>query len=194
MKFKTFKFKKVTSTNDLAIKLIIRKKKISGLVIAKQQTKGRGTHGKTWVSDVGNFFGSIFFPLKETYPSFNEFAIINPVIISKVIKHFVKKNIINLKFPNDLLLNKKKVCGILQEVITLNKRKFLIIGIGINIISNPNFKSKYQTTNILKETDTKPKINELSDLIILSYENFFDGLNSYNYNNFKKKANLMALN
>ena len=85
MKFKTFKFKKVTSTNDLAIKLIIRKKKISGLVIAKQQTKGRGTHGKTWVSDVGNFFGSIFFPLKETYPSFNEFAIINPVIISKVI-------------------------------------------------------------------------------------------------------------
>ena len=38
----------------------------------------------------------------------------------------------------------------LYQLITLNKRKFLIIGIGINIISNPNFKSKYQTTNILK--------------------------------------------
>ena len=70
MKFKTFKFKKVTSTNDLAIKLIIRKKKISGLVIAKQQTKGRGTHGKTWVSDVGNFFGSIFFSINAVESDF----------------------------------------------------------------------------------------------------------------------------
>ena len=46
MKFKIFKFKNVTSTNDVAINLIKRKKKESGYVCANMQTKGRGTYGK----------------------------------------------------------------------------------------------------------------------------------------------------
>ena len=92
------------------------------------------------------------FPLKNNYPPFNEFSIINPIIISGVIKHFCKKGNINLKFPNDVFINGKKVCVILQELIISNSRKFLIIGIGVNIVSNPKIKSKYQATNILLET------------------------------------------
>ena len=88
----------------------------------------------------------------------------------------------------------KKICGILQELIVSNKRKFLIIGIGVNIISNPEINDKYQTTNILLETQKRPMIKEMIDLIISSYEKFFINLNSYNYKHFKKKAELMALN
>ena len=83
MKFEIFKFKNVTSTNDMAINLIKEKKKENGCVYANTQTKGRGTHGRKWISDEGNLFGSIFFPLKNNYPPFNEFSIINPVIISE---------------------------------------------------------------------------------------------------------------
>ena len=194
MKFEIFKFKKVTSTNDMAINLIKEKKKEVGCVYANTQTKGRGTHGRTWISDEGNLFGSIFFPLKNNYPPFNEFSIINPIIVSSVIKHFCKKKDISLKFPNDVLVNGKKICGILQEIITLNSREFLIIGIGVNIVSNPNINISYKATNILMETKQKPTIKEVINLIIFSYENFFTDLNSYNYLNFKKKANLMALN
>ena len=194
MKFEIFKFKKVTSTNDMAINLIKEKKKEVGCVYANTQTKGRGTHGRKWISDEGNLFGSIFFPLKNNYPPFNEFSIINPVIVSSVIKHFCKKKDISLKFPNDVLVNGKKICGILQEIITLNSREFLIIGIGVNIVSNPNINISYKATNILMETKQKPTIKEVINLIIFSYENFFTDLNSYNYLNFKKKANLMALN
>ena len=94
MKFKIFKFENVTSTNDIAISLIRKKNKENGCVYAKKQTKGRGTRGKKWISRKGNFFGTIFFPLKSNYPPFNEFAIINPVILSEVIRHFCsKKNI-----------------------------------------------------------------------------------------------------
>ena len=194
MKFEIFKFENVTSTNDISINLIKKEKKEIGCVYADTQTKGRGTHGKEWISNKGNLFGSIFFPLKNNYPSFNEFSTINPLIISYVIKHFCKKKNINLKFPNDILVNGKKICGILQELITSNSKKFLIIGIGINIISHPNINGEYQATNIFLETKIKPTIREIMDKIVFSYENFFLDLNSYNYSNFKKKAELMAIN
>ena len=142
----------MTSTNDVAINLIKEKYKDTGYIYAKNQTKGRGTHGREWVSDDGNLFGSIFFPLKNDYPPFNEFSIINPVIISSVIENFCEKKNITFKWPNDVFVNQKKICGILQELITVNSRKFLIIGIGLNIVSNPKIDTKYQATNILFET------------------------------------------
>ena len=194
MKFEIFKFENVTSTNDIAINLIKKEQKETGYVYAETQTKGRGTHGKEWISDKGNLFGSIFFPLKNNYPPFNEFSIINPLIISDVIRHFCEKKNINLKFPNDIFVNGKKICGILQELIVSNNRKFLIIGIGVNIISNPEINDEYQTTNILLETQKKPMIKEMIDLIISSYEKFFINLNSYNYEHIKKKVDLMVLN
>jgi len=194
MRFKIFKFKSVTSTNDVAINLIREDQKEIGCVYADKQTKGRGTHGNEWISEKGNLFGSLFFPLKDKYPPFNEFSIINSIIVSNVIKNFCKTQKINLKFPNDIFVNKKKICGILQEHIILNAKKFLIIGIGINIVSNPNTKNKYQSTNILLETKNKPQIKEILDLLIDSYENFFIDLNSYNYKSFKERADLMALN
>ena len=194
MKFKIYKFKSVPSTNDTAINLIKEKKMEYGFVYATKQTKGRGTHGKKWISDEGNFFGSIFFPLKNDYPPFDEFSIINPVIISNVIKRYCDKENISFKKPNDVLVNKKKVCGILQEVITSSSRKFLIIGIGINVVSNPNINIKYQATNIFSETNERPSIDEINKLIICLYENFFTNLDSYNYVNFKKEADLITLN
>ena len=194
MKFEIYKFNNVTSTNDMAINLIREENKISGCVYANKQTKGRGTKGKKWISDEGNFFGSIFFPLENDYPPFNEFSIINPVIISNVIKNFCEKKNISVKWPNDIFVNKKKICGILQELITLNGKKFLIIGIGINIISNPSFKTTYQATNIFSETKEKPSTKQINNLIKSSYEKFFIDLNNYSYLSFKKKADLITLN
>ena len=194
MKFEIFKCKTVTSTNDVAIDLIRKDKKKTGYVYAELQTKGRGTHGKEWISKKGNLFCSIFFPLEKNYPTFNEFSIINPIIVSTIIKNFCKNKNINLKFPNDVFVSKKKICGLLQETITFDTKKFLIIGIGINVISNPKINNKYETTNIFLETKKKPEIKEIIDLLIFYYEKFFVNLGSYSYVNFKKKAESMALN
>ena len=187
MKFKIFKYKKVTSTNDVAINLIREKKKEKGCVYAITQTKGRGTRGRKWISNKGNFFGSIFFQLKNNHPPFNEFSIINPVIISEVIGHFCEKKSISFKWPNDVLVNEKKICGILQELITLNSKKFLIIGVGLNIISSPYLNAEYKSTNIFFESKKKPTVCEIINLITDSYEKFFLDLKYYNFNNFKKR-------
>jgi len=178
----------------MAINLIKEKKREVGYVYASRQTKGRGTYGKKWISIKGNLFGSIFFPLKNNYPPFNEFSIINTVIISDIIKRLCLKQNISFKWPNDVFVNGRKICGILQELITLNEKNFLIVGMGVNIVSSPNIDSGYKATNIFSETKTKPKIVEIINLIISSYEKFFKNLDSYKYINFKKKADLMILN
>ena len=88
----------------------------------------------------------------------------------------------------------KKICGLLQELITKNDKKFLVIGIGLNIDSNPNINNAYKATNIYLETNTKPTIKKIVDLIISSYENFLVNLDSYNYENFKKAAEELSVN
>jgi len=194
MKFEIFKYEIVSSTNDIAIDLIKTKKKKAGCVYSSEQTKGRGTKGRKWVSEKGNFFVSIFFPLRKNYPPFNEFSIINAVIISNIIKNFCSNKKITFKWPNDVLVDEKKISGILQELITHNKKKFLIVGIGINIISNPNLDEEYMATNIYSETGKKITIKNIMDMMISSYEKFFINLNSYNYISFKEKVDLMTSN
>ena len=193
MKFEIFKYESVTSTNDVAIDLINKGKVEYGCICANSQTKGRGTHGKEWISKKGNFFGTVFFPLKKFYPPFNEFSIINPLIISEVLKHFCKGKKVSLKFPNDVFLNGKKICGILQETITFEKKNFLIIGIGMNVTSNPKVIGLYEATNILFETQKKINIKKIIDFIINSYEKFFKDLNLYDYENYKNKAELISI-
>ena len=105
MRFEIFRFPSVSSTNDVAISLIKKEKKNLGCVYAETQTKGRGTYGKKWISNKGNLFISIFFHLKESYPPFNEFSVISPLIVSEAIKHFCKDKTVSLKFPNDVFLN-----------------------------------------------------------------------------------------
>ena len=193
MRFEIFRFPSVSSTNDVAISLIKKEKKNLGCVYAETQTKGRGTHGKDWISNKGNLFISVFFHLKENYPPFNEFSVINSLIISETIKNFCKGKTVSLKFPNDVFLNGKKICGILQETITFNKKNFLIIGIGMNVVSNPKIIDLYEATNILFETKKKINIKKVIDIIIISYEKFFKVLNLYKYEDYKSKVESMSL-
>ena len=151
MSFKKFFYKNVNSTNDLAIKKI-KVGITKGIIIADYQKKGRGQQGKKWLSFKGNIFMTIFFKIKENI-NIKRITILNCKIIKKVLFQYIKKTI-TIKPPNDLLVDKKKICGILQEIKFNQKHKFIIIGIGINLIKNPIIKN-YPTTNILKETGFK---------------------------------------
>ena len=82
----------------------------------------------------------------------------------------------------------------MQELITQDEKIFLIIGIGINIVSNPEIRGEYKATNIFDETKKKPKIDDIINTIISSYEKFFLNLETYNYSNFKKKAESFLIN
>ena len=72
------------------------------------------------ISQKGNFFVSIFFELKKTMPGFKEFSLINPVILKKILNQYSSYQV-KIKWPNDLLIKNRKVCGILQELIKFEK-------------------------------------------------------------------------
>ena len=179
MKFKVYKYKKLKSTNDQAINIIKNKNIKYGYIFSDIQTSGKGTFGKKWISLKGNFFGSIFFPLKEGYPSYDEFAQICPILIYNAIKSFCMNSKLSIKWPNDILIKKKKVCGILQEVLEKNNIKYLVIGTGINLISHPD-KKYINATNIFNETNVKIKKKKLINKIIELFENFLSNLNNRN--------------
>ena len=90
-KLRMIKFKKVQSTNNVALKLIKRNKLKPTLVTSLMQTKGRGTMGKKWISQKGNLFISIFFEINQQRINFRQYAILNAYIFKNIIKRFVKK-------------------------------------------------------------------------------------------------------
>ena len=149
MKLRLIKFSNVKSTNDEAIKKIKSKKIHAGIVYSYSQTKGRGTMGKKWISFNGNLFITIFFELKKNMPNFKEFSVLNPLILKKLLSKYTNLNI-KIKKPNDLLINNNKVCGILQETLKIEKKLFLVIGVGVNTIISP--KSKNIKAISLKES------------------------------------------
>ena len=140
MQLKLIKFSNVKSTNDEAIKKIKSKKILAGIVYSYSQTKGRGMIGKKWISFNGNLFITIFFELKKNMPNFKEFSTLNPLILKKQLSRYTNLSI-KIKKPNDLLINNKKVCGILQETYKIDKKLFLIIGIGVNTKISPKSKN-----------------------------------------------------
>ena len=81
----------------------------------------------------------------------------------------------------------------MQEVIIKEQKKYLIVGIGINLFSNPKIKN-YPSTNIYRETKKKPKLLEIVNKIIVNYERFFSNLNLYKFLNFKLRSQKLLLN
>jgi BirA family biotin operon repressor/biotin-[acetyl-CoA-carboxylase] ligase len=163
MKIKRFNFKKVNSTNRTAIKIIKNSKFDYGMVVSENQKNGKGQYGKKWISYKGNLFVSLFYNIDNIDSSIKKLTRMNCLLVKKLISKFYKKEIF-FKSPNDLLINKKKISGILQEIIIKEDKKYLIVGIGINIVKSPNI-SKYPTTNLLelvgKKIDYKKMVNQL---------------------------------
>ena len=161
MKLKKYLYKSVTSTNDVAIKKI-RQGFLSGIIISKKQTKGRGRYGNKWISIKNNLFMSVFFNLNKN-KSLKNLTFTTCKIVQKSLYKLVKKKI-KIKKPNDLLINEKKLCGILQETIFYKSKKFAIVGIGINVDRSPiivNYPTTYVNLYTKKKLTSAKIYNEI---------------------------------
>src|SRR5699024_77241 len=132
MKYKIIKFQTMDSTNDYA-KQIGNNADEGTVIVSKEQTKGRGRQGRTWASpkDKGLYFSII---LK---PNMNMEDIQNITLISAIAIHRALKRLnidVQIKWPNDIVKDNKKIAGILTE-IKFNGEfiDYLVVGIGINI-------------------------------------------------------------
>lgn len=146
------------------------------VVIAEMQVSGRGRAGRKFTSVIGNnvTFSVVLhpnLPLEEI----QIFALLAGVAVARVLENYVKN--IRLKWPNDVLVNEKKICGILLETINIPDHSFpvLIMGIGLNTKGCPNdYPEELQNivttiesemspiSDISSKTETAPALNNES--------------------------------
>lgn len=121
----------VTSTNDIARRQALQKVPEGTAVIADRQTAGRGRLKRAWVSPQGNIATSIvLYPDRKNLPFLTMLA---SLAVLRAIETTTKLKC-QLKWPNDVLINNKKVCGILLESrAESDSVDYAIIGIGINV-------------------------------------------------------------
>ena len=176
MRFKILRFKRLRSTNDTAIRIIRNSNLKYGMVIAENQSHGRGQYGKKWLCFKGNLFVSFFYSLENLNLTLSQITKLNCMLVKKIIFRYYKKRI-TYKKPNDLLINGKKISGILQETINKNNKKSLIVGIGLNLVKNPLI-SNYSTTNLndlINKKVSKKKIEiELKNVFEKNLSKFLD--------------------
>ncbi len=170
MKLEQFNYKKVKSTNQTAISLIKNSKKEFGMVVTETQYGGKGQYGRKWMSYKGNILLSFFYRLDKIDLSIGSLTKKNCLLVKNVISKYCKKKI-NFKQPNDLLVDKKKICGILQEKIEKFELKYLVVGIGINLIKSPNILN-YPTNNLLQITNKKINKKKFEKDLKISFEKF----------------------
>ena len=123
-------FDTISSTNDYLLRKEKNKDKDIKICIAEEQTKGRGRRGKSWISPK---FKNIYFSL-NSYLKKEDLSGLSIAVALSVSEVLNKINVMSLiKWPNDLLVGNKKICGILIETAKVGELTKVVIGIGINV-------------------------------------------------------------
>jgi len=122
------KYKTVSSTNETAKK--ISKPESWQVILAEEQTAGYGRKGNTWFSPKGGLYFSVILP-KSKIEDLQTLTILAAFIVAKVLKDDFNLEPF-IKLPNDILINGKKIAGILTENIVGEEIKLSVMGIGLN--------------------------------------------------------------
>lgn len=127
-------YRTLDSTNIRAKTLIDGGAREGTLVIADEQTSGHGRFGRKWVSESGkNLTFSLILQPKLPADKLGVVSLYASLAIAKAIENFVPAKP-ECKWPNDVLIDGKKVCGILSKAITVGSiLKGVVVGIGINV-------------------------------------------------------------
>lgn len=137
--YKLLSFDKISSTQDYAHDLIARGEAQNKTIVkALAQSDGRGRYRRTWISHHGNLYASFIYKIEERDPRLS-YAV--AVAIAEALISF--GIVPQIKWPNDVLIDGKKISGVLIEYA----QNFVIVGIGINVKTCPTVK-EYKTTKI----------------------------------------------
>ena len=159
-----------SSTNDIAIKNAKEGLPEGTSYLSYSQTKGRGRNNNKWNSMKGNLFlSTIFRPTTKKIYWHQLSLIIGHSILETLVNLGVEKKIIELKWPNDVLVKKRKISGVLLESFD----DFIVGGIGLNIVKAPQNENKWDTTklndHLINDFSLKYIANMLLKIIFKNY-------------------------
>ena len=121
------------STNDDAKNFLSEQSSLLSIHASEQQIAGKGRNGKKWISPKGkNIYLSIGWLSNLKYSQLDGLSLAIGTILASSLNKFTQ-NKVSIKWPNDLLIENKKISGILIETIDINNQVGVVIGIGINV-------------------------------------------------------------
>ena len=184
---KIFSYKSIDSTNSEAERLLASGESGPFAIVADKQDIGRGRMGKNWHSppNNGNLYLSIAFRPNIDAIKLRMFTLWQGICICDYLRSYTKNNEILLKWPNDIVINGKKLGGMLTEAsIDFENIRYLIFGFGLNInskITNYPQSIRKIATSLFEVTKEKHRIHEITaniiKIILLSYEECCKGVN-----------------
>ncbi|RPI27214.1 MAG: biotin--[acetyl-CoA-carboxylase] ligase [Acidobacteria bacterium] len=131
--------------------------------VAKEQTAGRGRLGRSWASPPGGLWFTVLWPLAASVASAQAAPLVVGLAVLRAIENHCSGPC-RIKWPNDILIRARKICGILCELESQSDTPALVIGIGINA----NFHSSdlpvgvsYPGTTLLDETGIQTDLHRL---------------------------------
>lgn len=196
---KTVHFAEITDSTNLWAKKLVKEESAHGtLVVAEQQTAGRGRLGRKWVSPVGSCVMMSLILRPEFAPQYapmltlvmglsvaqavrklgekisNKNMCESQISEETVTDEFEKDGSINvaIKWPNDVVISGKKICGILTEMeLDGTEIRDVVIGVGINVnLSEIEDEIKDVATSLYLETCRKYDRNEIINLVMQQFE------------------------
>jgi BirA family biotin operon repressor/biotin-[acetyl-CoA-carboxylase] ligase len=116
-----------------------------GLVLtADRQTDGRGRRGRSWTSPVGNLYASLLMRPRD-HAVAGLYCFVTSLALADALAGFVDQSRVQVKWPNDVLLDGAKIAGILLETAPTPDGLALVIGFGVNLTVHPE-QARYPTT------------------------------------------------
>lgn len=187
------------STNTEATLLIRSQKAVNGLiVITNEQTAGRGQQGNVWHSEANSnlTFSVILFPsylhIKDSF----YLNIVASLAIAKTLEHFLPKKIIKVKWPNDIYVNNRKICGILIENSLRGEQiHSIVLGIGLNV--NQETFELPTATSLFQESGHAFSLQEILETLCENIEKYYldvqEGLQKHLFGLYESKLYALDL-
>ncbi len=159
----------VDSTNDEVRRRVERGETGPLWVAARQQTNGKGRHGRPWQTRVGNLAATGLFTFDGTPAGAAQLSFASALAVADLLDALAPDGAISLKWPNDVLLNGRKVAGILLENFGCGPHGRLIvaIGIGVNLAHHPSgTEVRWPATSVLDETGSAPEFETALSILV----------------------------
>lgn len=183
-------FKKIDSTNDEARRAI--KSGISGinLIVADAQTAGRGRRGKTWISPAGGLYMSFIFPFQNDLTQPQALSLVAAISVKRSLEEWSVAPI-KLKWPNDLLVEGKKLSGILLELERSGGNTHVIFGIGVNysLTVEQKLKIDREVTDLNEQAENIPSRERVITKICIDLLNNVREFSERGFGSFKPAWN-----
>lgn len=170
--------RKVSSTNDWAKQLAAQGAPEGTVVIAATQTHGRGRLDRKWISPMGGLWFSVILKPEVSVAKIAHLTFVTSLAVAKCLKDLYGLKV-ETKWPNDVTIGGRKICGILGETSsTGEKATFVILGVGVNV----NFDTekifpesiRLTTTSIEKELGRKVELETLLKALLEKLEKTLD--------------------